>query len=46
MIYQCYQVIFNLYQETEMINYTPGLRETNAGWRETGHYIRRKYKLK
>jgi hypothetical protein len=25
---------------SEMFNYMPGIRELNAGWRETGHYIR------
>ena len=24
----------------EFHNYMPGVRETSAGWRETGHYLR------
>ncbi len=25
----------------EFYQYMPGVRETSAGWRETGHYVRR-----
>jgi hypothetical protein len=27
---------------SEMFNYVPGTRETAAGWRETGNYLRSK----
>ena len=30
----------------EMASYIPGCRELNAGWRETGHYIRSKLHIK